>query len=180
MKFIKSYIKIIDSFQEKVGSFTSWFTLILVLLTCYDVFTRYLLNVSSVANQELEWHIFSIIFLLSVGYTLKKDEHVRIDLFYDKFSSKTKAWINLIGTVLFLFTFCIIIIWSSINFVEISFRMREGSPDAGGLPARYILKALIPISFFILLLEGISLLFKSYLQIRETSYSVKENKEELK
>lgn len=116
--------------------------------------------------QELEWHLFAIIFLLSAGYTLKIDEHVRVDVFYSRFSEKKQAWINLFGSLFFLIPFCVILIVSSENFVFISFRVGETSPDAGGLPARYILKALIPISFFFLLMQGISLAFKSIIKIR--------------
>jgi TRAP-type mannitol/chloroaromatic compound transport system permease small subunit len=116
--------------------------------------------------QELEWHLFAIIFLLSAGYTLSIDEHVRVDVFYSRFSEKKQAWINLFGSFFFLIPLCIILIISSENFVFISFRVGETSPDAGGLPARYILKAFIPISFLFLLLQGIAVVFKSLFKIR--------------
>lgn len=167
MKFIKKYIKVIDSLNERIGKITSWLTVILVLLVSYDVFVRYFIGESSVGLQELEWHIFALIFLLSAAYTLKIDEHVRVDVFYTRFSLKRKAIINLLGSVLFLIPFCIMVIISSEDFVKISFRVNETSPDAGGLPVRYILKAAIPISFFLLLLQGIALSFKSILQIKD-------------
>ena len=136
------------------------------MVVSYDVIVRYLFDSSSVALQELEWHIFAIIFLLAAGYTLKIDEHVRVDVLFTRFSLKKKAWINLLGSVFFLIPFCIIIILSTENFISVSFRVKEVSPDAGGLPARYILKAFIPVSFFFLLLQGIALAFKSIISLK--------------
>lgn len=166
MKFINGYIKIIDKINTKLGILTSWFTFVLVLVTCYDVFTRYILNESSIGLQELEWHLFALIFLMSAAYTLIKDEHVRVDVFYSRFSEKKKAWINFLGAVLLLIPFCALAIYASKDFVINSFIFRETSPDAGGLPARYVLKSFIPISFIFLLLEGVSLAFKSFLKIK--------------
>ena len=120
MKLINKYIEWTDKINEKLGSAASWLVLILILIITYDVIVRYLFQSSSVAMQELEWHLFAIIFLLSAGYTLKMDDHVRVDVFYSGFSEKKKAWINLFGTVFFLIPFCVILIISSENFVLIS------------------------------------------------------------
>ena len=166
MKFINGYIKFVDKLNTKLGILTSWLTLVLVLVTCYDVFTRYVLNESSIALQELEWHLFAIIFLMSAAYTLIKDEHVRVDVFYSRFPEEKKAWINFLGAVFLLIPFCILAIYTSKDFVINSFLFKETSPDAGGLPARYILKSFIPLSFIFLLLEGILLAFKSFLEIK--------------
>jgi TRAP-type mannitol/chloroaromatic compound transport system permease small subunit len=166
MKFISAYIKFIDNLNTKLGIIISWLTFVLVLLTCYDVFTRYVLNESSIALQELEWHLFAVIFLMAAAYTLIKDDHVRVDVFYSRFSEKNKAWVNFLGAVFFLIPFCVLVIYISKDFVLNSFNFRETSPDAGGLPARYILKSFIPISFIFLLLQGISLAFKSFLEIK--------------
>ena len=165
MKFIRGYIRLADSISEKTGHFFSWFTVILVAVVCFDVITRYLFNASSVALQESEWHLFALVFLGGAAYTLKLDEHVRIDLFYSRYSERRKAIVNFIGSILFLIPFVLIVIISSQNFVEMSFNMGETSPDAGGLPARYILKAFIPISFFLILLQGFAMALKSLLEI---------------
>ncbi len=175
MNFIKAYIKFVDKLNSKLGYYTSWLTLLLVLITCFDVFTRYVLNESSVALQELEWHLFSIIFLMAASYTLITDDHVRVDVFYSRFSDKQKAWVNLLGAILFLIPFSVLVIYSSHNFVITSFQLKETSPDAGGLPARYILKSFIPISFVFLFFQGISLAFKSLLQIKKPD-NLTENK----
>lgn len=160
---MKPYIKIINKLNEKIGTAVSWLTIVLVFVTCYDVIVRYVFKESSVAFQELEWHLFSIIFLAGAAYTLKIDEHVRVDLFYSRFPENKKALIDFIGSVLFLIPFCLLVIYSSKDFVINSFLMKETSPDAGGLPARYIIKAFIPVSFFLLLLQGIVLTFKSFI-----------------
>ena len=154
-------VEIIDGLSENFGKIISWFSIILVLTVCYDVFTRYFLKESSVALQELEWHIFAIIFLLGAGYTLRNDQHVRVDIFYSKLSKKNRAWIDLLGTIVLLIPFCLIAIYASKNFVLNSISFNETSPDPGGLPARYILKTVIPISFLLVLIQGISLIIRS-------------------
>ena len=169
MKFINGYIRLVDRINERIGVLTSWLTALLVLVVSYDVIVRYLFGESSVGLQELEWHIFALIFLVAAAYTLKVDEHVRVDVFYTQLSSKKKAWINLLGSIFLLIPFCIIVIIASQDFGFSSFRINETSPDAGGLPARYILKVFIPISFFLLLLEGVALAFKSFVQIKGKS-----------
>ena len=168
MKFLIKYVELIDSLNEKIGNLISWLTGLLTLVVCYDVFVRYFLKKSSVGFQEFEWHLFAIIFLLSAAYTLKIDQHVRVDVIYTRMSEKKKAIVNLFGSVFFLIPFCVVAILASKNFVINSFIMGETSPDAGGLPARYILKSVIPISVFLLLLQVIALAFKSILSLRFT------------
>lgn len=164
--FLEKFAEKIELFSEKVGKGISWLTFILVILVCYDVVSRYLFMSSSVAVQELQWHLFALIFLLAAAYTLKYDEHVRVDVIYSRFSKKTQAIINIVGAVLFLIPFCLLIIYASRNFVFTSFQMNETSPDPGGLPARYILKAILPISFFFVLFQGIAMIIRSSIQIK--------------
>ena len=151
---MNTLVRQIDAFTEKIGKGVSWLSAALVLVVCYDVFTRYLLNKSTVAVQELEWHIFAALFLLSMAYGFKHNRHVRVDVLYNTFSPRTQLHINFWGTVLFLIPFSVLIIWASLDFVSASFAIRETSPDPGGLPARYLLKAVIPLSFLLLLLQG--------------------------
>ena len=91
MKFLRQYIKFVDSVNEKIGHAVSWLTTVMVLVVCYDVFTRYVLKSSSVAVQELEWHLFAMIFLLGAAFSLKHDQHVRVDVLYSRFSPKGQA-----------------------------------------------------------------------------------------
>ncbi len=161
MNFLRKLADFIDSINEGVGNIVSWFTSLLVLIVCLDVFTRYFLRMSSVAVQELEWHFFAMIFLLASAWALKHNKHVRVDVLYMNFSPRKKALANLIGSLLFLLPFTIIAIWSSQNFVANSFRIGEVSPDPGGLPARYILKAMIPIGFTLIFLQGFAMAIRS-------------------
>ena len=148
----------IDRFSEMAGRGLAWLVLVMVLLVSYDVMMRYFFLSGSIAIQELEWHLFSIIFLLSAAYTLKHDDHVRLDLIYRSrfMSDYRRAWINLTCSLLFLIPFCILIIVSSWPFVSLAYLFSEGSPDPGGLPFRWVLKATIPLGFFLLIIQGVA------------------------
>jgi TRAP-type mannitol/chloroaromatic compound transport system permease small subunit len=156
MKTIVWIVRLIDALNDKVGHFISWLTTLLVVIVCYDVFTRYFLRSSSVAVQELEWHIFAEIFLLGAAYTLKQDNHVRVDVFYCRLSPRGKALIDLFGGLIFLIPFALLIIWASQGFISLSWSVQETSPDPGGLPYRYLLKTMIPAGFALVLLQGIA------------------------
>ena len=162
MKFIELIVRMIDALNNRIGQFTSWLSTILVLVVCYDVFTRYFLRKSSVAVQELEWHIFAVLFLIAAAYTLKEDAHVRVDVFYTLMSPRGQAVINLIGCLVFLIPFSLLIIWTSKGFISMSWAIQEISPDPGGLHYRYALKAMIPAGFVLVLLQGISLALRSF------------------
>ena len=158
-------ISIIDTFTEYTGKFISIFVIILVLLVGYDVSMRYLFNSGSIAIQELEWHLFSIILLLGSAYTLKHDEHVRLDIFYSSklINDKVRIWFDVLGTLLILLPFCLLIIISAWPFVTQAYIHNEISPDPGGLPARWLIKAVIPLGFFFLLIQGIAEALKKLL-----------------
>jgi len=158
---MEKFSRLVDNVTEISGNITSWATSLLVLIVVVDVAARYLFSESSVALQELEWHLFAFIFLGAAAYTLKQNEHVRVDLFYSKCSERKKAIINIIGVVLFLLPFTIVTITSSFDFISASFRFGETSPDPGGLPARYVIKSLLPLSFLLILLQGIVIIGKS-------------------
>lgn len=165
---MKVFIRIIDGINETIGKAVSWLTALLVVVVCYDVFTRYFMKNSLVAVQELQWHLFAIIFLLAAPFTLKHDKHVRVDVWYARRSPRTKAWVNFIGSLLLLIPFCVVVAYASWDFVSNSFAVRETSPDPGGLPARYLLKALIPFSMILLLFQGIAEMLRSLLVILRT------------
>ncbi|PHS26435.1 MAG: C4-dicarboxylate ABC transporter permease [Methylophaga sp.] len=167
---MKTIITVIDTLTEWVGKTASWLVLALVLLICYDVAMRYLFQQGSIALQELEWHLFALIFLLGSAYTLKHDEHVRVDILYQSrfVSDKQRAWINILGTVFFLLPFCILILITAWPFVENAFYYKEGSPDPGGLPYRYLLKGSLLVAFGLLILQGLSGLLKNIIKLKET------------
>lgn len=168
-KVLQKVSNAIDRLNENIGRGISWLNTLLVVVICYDVTARYLFSASGAGIVELEWHLFSFIFLLGAAYALLHDRHVRVDVFYQNFSEKKKAWVNLTGTLLFLIPFCIITINASLTFTANAFAINEGSPDPGGLPARYIVKAAIPLGFSLLLLQAISLAFKSILTLTDTT-----------
>jgi len=153
---MRALIKVLELISEYSGRAIAWFTTLLVLLICYDVTMRYLFNDSAVWMQELEWHLFAALFLVAAAYTLKQDAHVRVDVFYARFSPKAKAWINLLGTLIFLFPMCIILLAKSWDFAATSWMIKERSADPGGLAARYVIKSMIPFGTFLLLIQGIA------------------------
>ena len=149
--------------SEWVGRVAGWLLLVMVLIIVYDVGMRYLFHSGSVAIQELEWHLFALIFLLAGAYTLKYDEHVRVDVFYHCrwMNDRHRAWVDLLGGLFLLLPFCVLLISGSLPFVANSFSMMEGSPDPGGLPFRFLLKAAIPLAFLLLLLQGLVIMMAS-------------------
>lgn len=159
--FLLSIKNIIDRINEQIGRAASWLTALLVVLVCYDVLTRYLLNETRAWIMELEWHLFALVFLLGAAYALKHDKHVRVDLFYAKFTKREKAWVNLIGGLLFLIPWCLMVIYWSFDYAQLSYAVKEGSPDPGGLPARYIIKFAVPFGIGLLCLQGVSTVIKS-------------------
>ncbi len=165
MNALRSIANVIDKINEHVGRFVSWVTVLLVVVVFSDVVMRYVFQVSFVFTQELEWHLFGFIFLIGAGYTLLHDSHVRVDIIYQKLSTKSQAWVNFIGCLLFLFPGCYLIISTSLGYVHSSFAIMEGSPDPGGIPLRFILKSMIPVGFLLVWLQGISLFIKSFLVI---------------
>jgi TRAP-type mannitol/chloroaromatic compound transport system permease small subunit len=145
----------------------------MVLVIGFDVAMRYLFQSGSVGLQELEWHLFALVFLLGAAYTFKHDEHVRLDIFYNShwMDARRRAWVDLLGGLFILIPFCVLIISTSIPFVSHSFHMGEGSPDPGGLPYRFVLKAAIPLGFALLLLQGIAHMLRSALRLRAVDHS---------
>jgi TRAP-type mannitol/chloroaromatic compound transport system permease small subunit len=165
MGFVLRVVAWIDTLNEWVGRGTAWVSLALVAVVFIDVVMRYAFNKSFVFTQELEWHIFAFIFLIGAGYTLLHDGHVRVDIFYQRFGLKGKAWINLLGVLVFLIPGCLMVIMTSWHFVVRAFVIGEGSPDPGGIPYRFIVKGLIPVGFSLLLLQGLSMGIHSLLQV---------------
>jgi TRAP-type mannitol/chloroaromatic compound transport system permease small subunit len=148
----------IDLFTEWSGRCISWLVIVLVLLVGYDVTMRYLFQSGSIGLQEMEWHLFSIIFLIGAAYTLKHDEHVRLDIIYRSklLTDQHRAWIDAFGSLFFLLPFCALIIFSAWPFVSQAYIYNEASPDPGGLPARWLIKSMIPAGFVLLFLQGLA------------------------
>ena len=162
-KLLRSFIRIISQLNETIGRAVSWITGFLVLLVCADVGMRYLFNDTAAWVMELEWHLFALVFMLGAGFAFKHDRHVRVDLFYDQFSERDKAWVNLTGGILFLIPWCLLLFYVSFQYALGSFQIGEGSPNPGGLPYRFIIKGSIAVGIFLLLLQGLANIAQSIL-----------------
>ncbi len=153
----------IDQFNAWVGKSVSYLTFILVILVSIEVFGRYVFGQGPIWMKEVQTYLFSWIFLWGSAYALQKNQHIRVDVFYERFSEKGKAWVDFLGTALFLLPWCIIILWISFQMSMISFGIKETSAQAGGLPAVYLLKFSVFIGFLLLFLQAISQLLKAFL-----------------
>ncbi len=150
-----------DKFADIIGYITAFTMVLMILNVFYDVVMRYFFKTGSIAMQEMEWHLFSVIILLGVAYTLKEDGHVRVDLIYDRLNDKKKAMINMVGVVLFIFPIALLIGTGSIDYVIESYTSNEQSGDPGGLTNRWIVKSLIPLSFFLLIITATGFFIKN-------------------
>lgn len=167
--YLQRIVQLIEKVNDWIGKQISWLTTLLVLLVCYDVITRYVFSETAAWIMELEWHLFALIFLLGAAYAFRHDKHVRVDLFYAKFSPKEKALVNIIGASVFLIPWCLLVIYWTFQFALISYGDNEGSPDPGGLPARYVIKFAVSLGIFLLLLQAIADLLKNILIYRNPS-----------
>jgi len=166
MESLKRLSNWIDTLNGWIGRGVSWVTGLVVAVVFIDVVMRYTVQISFVFTQELEWHLFAFIFLMGAGYTLLQDGHVRVDIIYQQLGPRARAWINLIGVIFFLLPGCYLIFSTSLKFVYNSWSILEGSPDPGGIPYRFIIKAAIPAGFLLVALQGVSLGIKSWFTIR--------------
>lgn len=147
---------ILSSFIERIGRLSSWLSIALVLMFFLDVLLRYCFNFTLIWIIELEKYVFAFLFLFSLGFALKHNKHVRVDVFYAQFSKVNKNRVDLIGTIIFLIPWCIIVIVTGFKYAALSFKIKESSAQPGGLPALYILKFAIVIGFVLLLMQGIA------------------------
>lgn len=187
---LRGFASAVDRLNEWIGRGTWYMTLAMVLVGAYTAVMRFLstlaytkagaetafdrmlfsigetaLRLSSNTVIELQWYLFSLVFLLGAAYTLKHDAHVRVDVFYGRLPMRSRAWINIVGTVLFLIPFCVLMCWTSWSTVVDSWARLEGSPDPGGLP-RYPLLTVIPVAFLLLMLQGVAILIREITMLR--------------
>lgn len=131
--------------------------ILMMLNVFYDVVARYAFDEVSIGMQEMEWHLYSVVFLMGIPYAMRTDGHVRVDVWYAGRSETLKAWINLVGALLFALPIAALIAWLGWDYMLESYRMGEGSGDPGGLPYRFIVKGLIPFSSFFLAIASIGM-----------------------
>ena len=172
MSALNTIAEVIDSINEWVGRIAAWAVLAAVLITFIVVIFRYgFEQFYSIALQESAMYFHALIFMLGAAYTLKHDGHVRVDIFYQNFSVRGKALLNLLGTVLLLIPVCSFILWISADYVLASWQSFEGSREAGGLPLVFLLKSFIPLLAVLLLLQGVAEMVRSIVVLthQETS-----------
>lgn len=160
---LATLVKGLDCFSEWTGRSIAWLTLLMVLVTFVVVVMRYILNLGSVQLQESIIYMHSFVFLLGAGYTLKHDGHVRVDIFYRPLSERGKAIINIIGILILLLPVSVFIFWISWDYVTFSWHTMEGSQEAGGIEALYLLKTSLLVMPILMVLQGIAELGRNIL-----------------
>ncbi len=148
--------KAIDRLTDMVSVVATVAMLLMLVNVFGDAIMRYFFKTGSIALQEMEWHLFSVMFMFGVAYALKEDGHVRVDVLYDRLSPRTRAIINIAGTLLLLIPLSVLIISGSFEFVHTSYQAGEISGDPGGLPYRWLIKAVIPVAFVFLIVSALS------------------------
>lgn len=157
---MKALIYHLGKLIDAVGFCCGVLMILMVLNVFYDVIMRYVFNNVSIGMQELEWHLFSAMFMFGIGYTLKHEGHVRVDIVYDRLSVRVKALINIIGSLIFALPFTALIAYYGYGYALEAFQMGEGSPDPGGLPHRWIVRSIIPASSVFLILCFVHVLLR--------------------
>lgn len=163
MPLLERIAAVIDALSEWTGRLIAWLTLAMVLVTFTVVVLRYAFNLGWIALQESITYLHALVFMLGAAYTLRHDGHVRVDIFYRRLSPRGQAWIDLLGSLLLLLPVCAFILWISWDYVAVSWSLREGSRDAGGLPLVYLLKSVIPLMALLLLFQGLGQALRSLL-----------------
>lgn len=147
-----SVLKILGKIIDILGNFCSLLMILMIINVFYDVIMRYFFNDVSIGMQELEWHLFAAMFMFGIAYTFKEDGHVRVDIFYEAMSAKNQALINIFGSLVFALPITILILYYSWDYTFEAYQMGEGSGDPGGLPYRWIVRSVIPLSSIFLIL----------------------------
>ena len=171
-------IQIIDRINDVIGRSIAWLTLAMVVVTFLVVVFRYVFSTGWVAMQESITYMHTLVFMLGAAYTLKQNGHVRVDIFYEKLAPRGRAWVELLGTLLLLVPFCLFIIIYSWNYVSLSWELLEGSREAGGLPALFILKTTIPVMALLVMLQGISQALRSLLLLQGQPLAADKNSDD--
>ena len=159
MRILLALSRLIDAFNQRIGCLVYWLVLAAVAVSAGNAVMRYVFNLSSNAWLEIQWYLFSAIFLLAAGYTLLHNGHIRIDVIAGRLSRRAQAWIDIFGCVFFLLPMALAIMWLSWPVFVEAYVRHEISADAGGL-VRWPVKILIPIGFLLLALQGVSELIK--------------------
>jgi TRAP-type mannitol/chloroaromatic compound transport system permease small subunit len=165
MKILLTISRAIDALNERIGRTVIWLVLVMALISAANAMVRYMFNRSSNAWLELQWYLFAAVFLLCAGYTLLRNEHIRIDVLSSRLSARSRLWIDILGTVLFLLPVSVFIVWLSWPVFVNAWVSNEMSSNAGGL-VRWPARLLVPVGFLLLSLQGVSELIKRIAALR--------------
>lgn len=146
----------LERINDLVGRTVAWLALAMVAVTFLVVVLRYLFDLGWIALQESVTYMHALLFMLGIGYALRHDGHVRVDIFYQRLSPRGRAWVDLLGTLLLLFPVCLFIAWMAWDYVAASWAVAEASREAGGLPGVYLLKALILVMPALVMVQGLA------------------------
>ena len=159
LKFLRPLVALIEDFIDRIGDLTAWIALVMIGLVTTNVLLRYSLSYGSVWAQELEWHLLAALILLGMSHALQRGENVRVDLFYARYSPLGKRLVDVLSALL-LIAVSLSFIWLSLAYVEQSRSINEASPDPGGIPLRWLVKALIPLGYGLMLLQQLAQLLR--------------------
>lgn len=163
---MRTWIFYIDKINAGLARVGQWSSVFLVLLISIDVLMRYLFDFTLIWILEVEIYLFAMIFLTGAAYAFQKDKHVRVDIIYTLLNKRQQAWVEILGGLVLLLPWCVLMVWVGINYTKMSWLIGEGSPQPGGLPALYTLKALLPLAFFFLGLQGVGQILRNVLILR--------------
>jgi len=151
----------LDRISKYAGFIAAFLVVMLSLLVAYDAVMRYLFSSGSIALQEVEWHLFDVIFLLGLTYALKHDKHVRVDIFFERYSKESRAIVQILSMLILVIPFSLVFLSDSIDMLMQSYLQNEISSDPGGLTHRYIIKGVLVLSFILLIIQALSEVFKA-------------------
>ena len=158
-------IGLFEAINEWLGRLVSWLSLCMVLVTFFVVVMRYAFDLGWIWLQESVTFMHAALFLVGAAYTLKHQGHVRVDIFFRRFTTRTRAWVDLLGSLLLLLPVCLFIFSVSWDYVAESWRLHEGSREAGGLDGVYLLKSLILVMALLLVLQGAAMAMRALLAL---------------
>jgi len=164
-KWLIKSADVLDRWVQQIGAFLSWTSLALIAAIVIQVVLRYVFRAGLVQLEELQWHLYGVLIMVGLSYAQTMDSHVRVDLFHHKYSPRTQAVVEILGTLILLFPFIYVVMYHSMDFIADSFIRMERSVAPEGLPYRWVVKSLMPFGFFLLLLTAFSRLLRDIIRV---------------
>jgi len=158
---IRQLAGFIESLSVMIGKCGALVLPLLVLTILVNVILRYTFNIGLIELEELQWHLNATVVMCCLAYAMKTDEHVRVDVLYNRLGSRGKGWVNVLGLLFLFLPFTALVSWNAWTIAAYSWELKEGSPMPSGLPARYLIKGMMALGMTLLMLQGVALLLKS-------------------